>query len=199
MWDLYRSGDDPRRAPKAKRHLSPTGRASNIVNHNKLNAVGKPVAYSLHPEGNPLLLAANDSSIARRAAFTTRHLWVTPFDKSDRYPTGDYVNQHSDGAGLPAFTAGDRSVENTDVVVWHTLGLTHTPRVEDWPVMPVDYTGFKMKPDGFFDRNPTLNGLNAFSERAFDEPLSESRVGDRLVGITEQTGSGWSCHQFGPG
>jgi len=134
-----------------------TGRVWNIVNENQLNAVGKPVAYSLHPEGNPLLLAADDSSIARRAAFATKHLWVTPFDQSERYPTGDYVNQHSGGAGLPAFTAADRSVENTDIVVWHTFGLTHTPRPEDWPIMPVDYTGFKMKPDGFFDRNPTLD------------------------------------------
>ena len=134
-----------------------TGRVWNIVNPNKLNAVGKPVAYTLHPEGNPLLLAADDSSIARRAAFATKHLWVTPFDESERYPTGDYVNQHSGGAGLPAFTAANRSVENTDVVVWHTFGLTHTPRLEDWPIMPVDYTGFTMKPDGFFDRNPTLD------------------------------------------
>ena len=134
-----------------------TGRVWNIVNPNKLNSVGKPVGYTLHPEGNPLLLAADDSSIARRAAFATKHLWVTPFDESQRYPTGDYVNQHSGGAGLPAFTAANRSVENTDVVVWHTFGLTHTPRLEDWPIMPVDYTGFKMKPDGFFDRNPTLD------------------------------------------
>jgi primary-amine oxidase len=82
---------------------------------------------------------------------------VTPFDQSERYPTGDYVNQHSGGAGMPAFTAADRSVENTDIVAWHTFGLTHTPRPEDWPIMPVDYTGFKLKPDGFFDRNPTLD------------------------------------------
>jgi primary-amine oxidase len=41
------------------------------LNENELNAVGKPVAYSLHPEGNPLLLAADDSSIARRSAFAT--------------------------------------------------------------------------------------------------------------------------------
>jgi primary-amine oxidase len=30
-------------------------------------------------------------------------------------------------------------------------------RPEDWPVMPVDYAGFKLKPVGFFDRNPALN------------------------------------------
>lgn len=61
------------------------------------------------------------------------------------------------GAGLPSFTAGDRCVENTALVVWHTFGLTHTPRPEDWPIMPVDYTGFVLKPSGFFDRNPTLD------------------------------------------
>lgn len=133
------------------------GRTWSIGNSHKHNAVGKPVAYSLHPEGNPLLLAADESSIARRATFATKHLWVTPFEKSERYPTGDYVNQHAGGAGLPSFVAGDRCVENTALVVWHTFGLTHTPRPEDWPIMPVDYTGFVLKPSGFFDRNPTLD------------------------------------------
>jgi primary-amine oxidase len=28
-------------------------------------------------------------------------------------------------------------VKNTDVVVWSCFGLTHNPRVEDWPVMQV--------------------------------------------------------------
>ena len=42
-------------------------------------------------------------------------------------------------------------------MVWHTFGLTHVPRPEDWPIMPVDYTGFTLKPVGFFDRNPTLD------------------------------------------
>src|SRR3712207_8783107 len=44
----------------------------------------------------------------------------------------------------------------SDVVLWHTFGLTHFPRPEDWPVMPTDYTGFTLKPVGFFDRNPAL-------------------------------------------
>jgi len=42
-------------------------------------------------------------------------------------------------------------------VVWHTFGMTHYPRIEDWPVMPVDSTGFVLKPHGFFGRNPGLN------------------------------------------
>ncbi|MET1020092.1 MAG: hypothetical protein ABWX62_08925, partial [Microterricola sp.] len=28
---------------------------------------------------------------------------------------------------------------------------------EDWPIMPVDYSGFLLKPHGFLDRNPALD------------------------------------------
>jgi primary-amine oxidase len=41
--------------------------------------------------------------------------------------------------------------------VWHTVGVTHVPRPEDWPVMPVEYCGFMLQPVGFFERNPTLD------------------------------------------
>jgi primary-amine oxidase len=104
-----------------------------------------------------VLLADASSSIAGRAAFATKHLWVTKYDPAERYSAGQFVNQHPGGAGLPAFTAGDRGIDGEDIVVWHTFGLTHFPRPEDWPVMPVDYAGFKLKPVGFFDRNPALN------------------------------------------
>ena len=66
-------------------------------------------------------------------------------------------SQHPGGAGLPAWTQADRSIENTDIVLWYTLGSQHIPRIEDWPVMPVVYAGFILQPDGFFDRNPALD------------------------------------------
>lgn len=133
------------------------GRVWHVTNPGSLNRLGRPVAYALHPEGQPLLLADDDSSVARRAAFATKHLWVTQYDGAERYAAGDFVNQHHGGGGLPTFVAGDRSIDDEDIVLWHTFGLTHFPRPEDWPIMPVDYTGFKLKPVGFFDRNPTLD------------------------------------------
>ncbi|SEF86976.1 primary-amine oxidase [Nonomuraea solani] len=133
------------------------GRVWHISNPASRNALGQPVGYTLYPEGKPVLLADPGSSIAARAAFATRHLWVTAYDPAERYPAGDFVNQHPGGAGLPAFTAGDRDIDGNSIVVWHTFGLTHFPRPEDWPIMPVDHTGFKLKPVGFFDRNPTLD------------------------------------------
>ncbi|MGQ4618552.1 primary-amine oxidase [Nocardia sp. R7R-8] len=133
------------------------GRTWHIVNPTVTNRLGRPVGYALHPESRETLLADEESSIAKRAGFATKHLWVTRYDPAQRYAAGDFVNQHAGGAGLPAYAAADRSIDNEDLVVWHTFGLTHFPRPEDWPIMPVDYTGFVLKPVGFFDRNPSLD------------------------------------------
>jgi primary-amine oxidase len=133
------------------------GRSWHIVNPQQTNRLGRPVAYALYPQGQPTLLADESSSIARRAAFATRHLWVTRYDPAQRYPAGELVNQHPGGAGIPRWTAANRGLDGEDLVVWHTFGTTHIPRPEDWPVMPVDTCGFVLKPVGFFDRNPTLD------------------------------------------
>ncbi|EME66299.1 tyramine oxidase [Rhodococcus ruber BKS 20-38] len=132
-------------------------RVWHITNPTKQNRLGRNVGYALHPEGQPVLLADPSSSITARAAFATKHLWVTQYDPAQRYPAGDFVNQHPGQGGLPTFVAGNRNIEGEDLVLWHTFGLTHFPRPEDWPVMPVDYAGFKLKPVGFFDRNPALD------------------------------------------
>ncbi len=128
-----------------------------IVNHGSVNACGEPVAYKLIPQPSAPLLAQPAAAIASRATFATRHLWVTPFRPDERHPAGDFPNQHPGGAGLPAWTAADRPVADTDVVLWHTVGTTHFCRPEDFPVMPVEYVGFTLKPMGFFDRNPAID------------------------------------------
>ena len=133
------------------------GRTWHVSNPNSLNRLDEPVAYKLYPQGQPTLLADPQSSVVRRAAFATKDLWVTRFSEDERYPTGDFVNQHAGGAGLPAYMSADRDIDGQDIVLWHTFGLTHFPRVEDWPIMPVDTAGFKLRPDGFFDRSPVLD------------------------------------------
>ena len=82
---------------------------------------------------------------------------MTPHADDERYPAGEYPNQHPGGAGLPAWTATDRAIVETDVVLWYTLGVHHAARLEDWPVMPTARAGFMLLPDGFFDRNPALD------------------------------------------
>jgi primary-amine oxidase len=131
------------------------GRAWHVVNPSRTNRLGQPVAYALDPQEAPLLAA--DAAIAGRASFATRHLWVTRYDPAERYAAGDLPNQHPGGAGLPAYVAADRDIDGQDIVLWHTFGMTHFPRPEDWPVMPVAHCGFTLRPVGFFDRNPVLD------------------------------------------
>jgi len=97
-----------------------------------------------------------ESVIGRRAAFMYHHLWATPNRRNERYPAGEFPYQHAGGAGLPEWTAQDRPLEDTDVVLWHVFGTNHIPRSEDWPVMAVERTGFMLKPVGFFRRNPGI-------------------------------------------
>jgi primary-amine oxidase len=132
-------------------------RTWKVVNRGRLNALGGPVGYRLVPASTVLPLAQPQASITRRAAFMTRHLWVTPFEPAERYPAGEYPNLHPGGAGLPSWTAADRPLVDTDVVVWHSFGSHHVPRPEDWPVMPVARAGFRLEPVGFFDRSPALD------------------------------------------
>ncbi|OKI27077.1 hypothetical protein A6A25_07520 [Saccharothrix sp. CB00851] len=133
------------------------GRTWVVRSAESRNRLGKPRAYQLVPSPGPTLLAQEGSSVAGRAAFATRHLWVTRFAEDERFPAGDHPNQHPGGAGLPAWTARDRDLVDTDVVLWHVFGPTHLPRPEDWPVMPVDRSGFRLRPLGFCDRNPALD------------------------------------------
>jgi hypothetical protein len=133
------------------------GRTWRVISTEEVNRFGVPVSYTLYPEAAPALLADPASSLAARAGFAANHLWVTQYDPAQRYPAGDFVNQHPGGAGLPAFVAGDRDIDGTDIVLWHTFGPTHFPRPEEWPVMPAARCGFMLKPTGFFGRNPTLD------------------------------------------
>ena len=163
----------------AQRRVDPArSRSWKIVNPSVRNALGEPVAYKLTPGPAPTLLAGAGSSIAARARFATQNLWVTPYAAAERRAAGNHPNQHPGGDGLPRWTAADRSLVNTDVVLWHTFGVTHVPRPEDWPVMPVESCGFLLTPAGFFDRNPALD----VPAPAHCHPSGEDRVEDQGVG-----------------
>ena len=146
------------RESKAQRTTSTAdARFWRIVNTHHTNALGRPTAYRLCPEGGSLPFAQPDAAVLKRAAFLTKNLWVTPYHPRERFPAGDYPNQNPGGEGLPRWTAGDRAIEDVNVVLWYTFGVHHIPRLEDWPVMPATPVGFTLLPDGFFDRNPALD------------------------------------------
>jgi primary-amine oxidase len=140
-----------------RRTDSASARWWEIVNPSVKHRLGEPIAFRLVPGENAVPFAQPDAPVSRRAAFIRNHLWVTPYEPAERYAAGDYPNMHPGGSGLPEWTAADRSIDDRDIVVWYTFGHHHVPRPEDWPVMPVATFGFKLKPVGFFTRNPALD------------------------------------------
>ena len=143
---------------EAQRIVDPlSGRYWLIANPSVENYLGQPVGYKLVPGENILPFAHPEASVSKRAGFARKHLWVTPYNPEEMSPSGPYPNQHPGGDGLPKWTQANRNIENTDIVVWYNFGSHHIPRPEDWPVMPVMYTGFKLMPVGFFDQNPALD------------------------------------------
>jgi primary-amine oxidase len=147
-----------RREHEAERQVNPaTSRAWKVINPNLKNALGEPVGYILMPEENSFPYADADAWIRKRAGFMNAHLWVTPYAPDELYAAGFYANQSKGDDGLPKWTEANRSIENQDIVLWYTLGVTHMPRPEEWPIMPVHRAGFELLPFAFFDRNPALD------------------------------------------
>lgn len=52
---------------------------------------------------------------------------------------GHYINQSKGDDGIIKWVEENENVENEDIIVWHSFGVTHIPRVEDFPVMPIEY------------------------------------------------------------
>ena len=142
----------------AKRNIAPEkSRTWKVTNPDSQNGLGVPVGYKLLPAASPPLFARHDSKVGKRGAFGRHHLWATPYTEGEHSAAGNYTVMHEGHGGLPEITAGDRDISKCDLVMWHSVTVTHVPRPEDWPVMPVEYAGFHLIPVGFFDRNPTLD------------------------------------------
>jgi primary-amine oxidase len=127
------------------------------VTSSRENHVGYPTSYQLLPAHSIHTLLGPDEVARQRAGFIDHHLWVTPFAASERYAAGDFPTLSTPGQGLPAWTKGNRPVANTDVVLWYTFGMHHMVRAEEWPVMPVLWHEFALRPFDFHDRNPAMD------------------------------------------
>ena len=116
-----------------------------------------PSATSCVPSSNPVLLARPGSSVAKRAAFATRHLWVTRYDPAERYAAGDYPNQHAGGAGLPAFQR-PTAASSTRTSSCGTRSARRTSRApRTGRSCRSSTSGSRSSRSNFFDRNPALD------------------------------------------
>jgi primary-amine oxidase len=132
-------------------------RTWKIVSTTERNALGTPTGYKLVPGGALPALLDPASPVFERAQVIGHTLWVTPYHEDERWPCGEMPTQSTSDSGLPVWTRQNRSIEDTDVVLWYVFGINHVTRPEEWPVMPVDTVSFWLKPSGFFHRNPALD------------------------------------------
>jgi len=135
----------------------PTARTWTVMNPSAHNALGEHPGYILVPGVNSIPYVGPTSEVRRRAGFINHHVWVTRYHDGEMYAGGMYPNQSLGGGGLQSWAANNESIANQDVVLWYTMGITHIPRPEEWPVMPVTHVGFRLIPAGFFPRNPALD------------------------------------------
>jgi primary-amine oxidase len=146
-----------------------------VASASKKNRIGKHTAYAIESNAVAVPMSAPDYAPLLRAAFASHAFWVTRFRDDERYAAGDFPNQGFAGSGLVAFTTPAEPLggghAGSDVVVWHTIGLTHVPRPEDYPVMPTETIGFRLVPHGFFDRNPALDAPQLPSSRPRFRPV----------------------------
>ncbi|KAF2457389.1 copper amine oxidase [Lineolata rhizophorae] len=147
---------------------------------------GKPVAYKIHAPPFQKILADKDSFHFRRAEFADHNVYVVPYKPHQLFAAGQYTNQSRGGTGVRAWASGQEPVVDTDIVLFVQFGINHVPRIEDFPVMPVEILKLAMKPVNFFDRNPALDvppseqsfNKSSLASEAHKQPSQEAEVGE---------------------
>lgn len=122
-----------------------TDRRWRIVSAGKKHyASGQPTGYTINVKGGATTsLPRPEGWVGCRATFARKTLWVVREKEDAReggrvWPSGKYVPQAreepTDSLARWLRDDGEKSIENEDVLVYVTVGTTHIPRPEDWPV-----------------------------------------------------------------
>jgi primary-amine oxidase len=141
----------------AKRHADGHGsRSWMIYNPKSVSQLGRPAGYAVVPMDNTQTMIPR-SREKDGQGFTFNHLWATRYREGQLYANGAYPNQPGKSyADTLYHYAGSDPIFDQDVVVWYSMGGTHIPRPEDYPLMTNMRMSVSFRPDGFFERNPVL-------------------------------------------
>ncbi|KAM0718053.1 hypothetical protein Q7P37_006385 [Cladosporium fusiforme] len=133
-------------------------RTFKIQNAGVRNPVnGKPVAYKIHAPPFQKILSDTESFNHKRAEFSDRNIYAVKYRDDELYAGGKFTNQSRGGTGVRSWADRKENIVDDDLVVFVQFGINHVPRIEDFPVMPVEILKVSFKPVNFFDRNPALD------------------------------------------
>ncbi|KAG9238006.1 putative copper amine oxidase [Amylocarpus encephaloides] len=183
---------DKRVLSKSTASDSAPNRVHKIINTSSINKSSqKPVAYAIHSPAKQMLLAHPKSWHGRRAKYALHPFWVTAYHDTELFAAGDYTYQsHPDfTSDLGTWAARGDNTENKDIVVWHSICLTHNPRTEDYPVMPCDTMTVSLKPSGFFDQNPALDVPQSTQKDNGSTEIKDEALTAAVGGCTSNCGT----------
>ena len=137
-------------------HNPPTARHWKVFNPDSRNRLNHPRGYALVPGEVAYPYLDKSSQIRKRAGFVNHPIWFTAYNDNEQSAAALYPTTAPAGEGLPKYIQNNESLEGKDVVMWYTFGVTHIPTPEQWPIMNVHHTGFKIEPINFFSENPAM-------------------------------------------
>ena len=106
-------------------------RTFKIINPSVTNPIsGKPVGYKLHAVPSQMMMMAKNTFNYKRGIFASKPIWVTRYRDEELWAAGEFTNQSREDTGLAIWANRNEQVENEDVVLWHSFGLTHVTRPE---------------------------------------------------------------------
>lgn len=134
-----------------------TPKTWGIENPSSLNHVGYPRSYEIEVDSPPLNLFNKNESIVKRAEFMMNHsICFTKYHDDEQFANGEFIGQAIDDTGLKKYIEGSETILDENIVAWAIIGFAHAPRAEDYPVMPIETFGLRLKPENFFNENPLL-------------------------------------------
>ncbi|EXJ83065.1 primary-amine oxidase [Capronia coronata CBS 617.96] len=154
---------------------SRTYKIQNAAVKNPINK--KSVAYKIQVPPVQLLIADPESYHHKRAEFADHHIYVTKYQDDELYAGGKYTNQSRGGTGVRSWAARKDNIVDEDLVVFVQFGLNHIPRIEDFPVMPVEIIRVAFKPANFFTKNPAID-VPPSTQNFNQSRLAQSLEGD---------------------
>lgn len=172
------------------------GRQFKIINPSVRNPVnGGAVGYKVHVPPMQPILADEQSFHRRRAEFADRAVYVTAHRDGELFAGGEYTNQSRGGTGVRSWAdRKDPLGEKADPVLWVQFGINHIPRVEDFPVMPIETLKVMFRPNNFFDKNPALDVPPSTQETNQSVGLNEAMSGCSLGGQTGELSACAAAH-----